>query len=61
MYVCVCVGMCSTADLGTGVEHEKWYDNGQERQVDRWTHYLDGSRGGEKFGERREGGEIASD
>lgn len=31
---------------------ENWYENGQEKQVDRWRIKSDGSRRGTKFGER---------
>eukprot|EP00922_Rhytidocystis_sp_ex-Travisia-forbesii_P038852 GHVS01057884.1.p1 GENE.GHVS01057884.1~~GHVS01057884.1.p1 ORF type:complete len:907 (+),score=204.13 GHVS01057884.1:441-3161(+) len=32
--------------------HEKWYDNGLEKQTDRWEKNKDGSSAGEKSGER---------
>ncbi|CBZ51369.1 putative AT hook motif-containing protein [Neospora caninum Liverpool] len=38
-------------------QHEKWYDNGHERQVDRWRVAPDGSRTGEKFGSKTDGTE----
>ncbi|KFH00557.1 putative at hook motif protein [Toxoplasma gondii VAND] len=45
-------------DLEQGSEqHEKWYDNGHERQVDRWRVAPDGSRTGEKFGSKTDGTE----
>eukprot|EP00922_Rhytidocystis_sp_ex-Travisia-forbesii_P054244 GHVS01080458.1.p1 GENE.GHVS01080458.1~~GHVS01080458.1.p1 ORF type:complete len:670 (-),score=127.01 GHVS01080458.1:193-2202(-) len=38
---------------GTSLEcHEKWYDNGTEKQTDRWEIKADGSKEGEKWGER---------
>ncbi|KAL8424296.1 hypothetical protein Efla_002914 [Eimeria flavescens] len=37
------------------VKREKWYDNGQEKQVDWWEESLDGSQVGEKFGSKSDG------
>eukprot|EP00914_Ancora_sagittata_P007961 GHVO01015704.1.p1 GENE.GHVO01015704.1~~GHVO01015704.1.p1 ORF type:complete len:790 (+),score=176.94 GHVO01015704.1:37-2406(+) len=39
-------------DNGERVFEEKWYDNGFEKQVDRWIIEPDGSSSGEKFGSK---------
>ncbi|CEM15615.1 unnamed protein product [Vitrella brassicaformis CCMP3155] len=36
-------------------KEERWYDNGLEKQVDRWETRADGSKEGEKFGSRVDG------
>uniref|UniRef100_A0A0G4I5M0 Uncharacterized protein n=1 Tax=Chromera velia CCMP2878 TaxID=1169474 RepID=A0A0G4I5M0_9ALVE len=38
-----------------GTVTEKWYDNGWEKQVDRWRRGPDGESSGEKFGDKIDG------